>query len=122
MLPIQRGRRQAISERTIEIIINSACHRVHAASEKGQRMKVKKTSRFRGAAFTLVEIMIVIAIIGLLAALAIPNFIRARNTTQQKTCINNLRQVDSAKHEWALENRKSDTDVPTSDELKVYIN
>ena len=82
-------------------------------------MKVK-TSRHRG--FTLVEIMIVVAIIGLLCAIAIPNFVRARNTSQRNTCINNLRQVDSAKHEWALENRKSDTDTPTSDDLKVYIN
>ncbi len=46
--------------------------------------------------FTLVEIMIVVAIIGLLAAIAIPNFVRARTTAQQNACINNLRQIDSA--------------------------
>ena len=81
-------------------------------------MKVK-TARHSG--FTLVEIMIVVAIIGLLLAIAIPNFIRARGTTQKKTCINNLRQVDSAKHQWALENRKADTSTPNTDDLKVYI-
>ena len=57
--------------------------------------------------FTLVEIMIVVAIIGLLAAIAIPSFIRARQNTQQSTCINNLRLIDGAKDQWALENGKS---------------
>ena len=52
--------------------------------------------------FTLVEIMIVVAIIGLLAAIAIPSFVKARNTSQQNACINNLRQVDSGKEQAAM--------------------
>ena len=65
--------------------------------------------------------MIVVGIIGLLAAIAIPSFLRARNSTRRNTCINNLRQIESAKHQWAQENKIVGTDAPDSDDLKVYI-
>lgn len=74
-------------------------------------MKIKQ-SRKQG--FTLVEIMIVVAIIGLLAAIAIPNFVKARTTAQKNACINNLRQIDGAKEQWALENKKTEGYVVTS--------
>ncbi len=71
--------------------------------------------------FTLVEIMIVVAIIGLLAAIAIPNFSKARSTAQKNACIVNLRQIDGAKQMWATENRKTDTDVPTEADIAPYL-
>jgi len=73
-------------------------------------MHSNKTSRRR--AFTLVEIMIVVAIIGLLAAIAIPNFIKARTTSQANGCIDNLRQIDGAITEWALENGQASGNAP----------
>ena len=82
-----------------------------------------KTSKARlWAGFTLVEIMIVVAIIGVLAAIAIPNFVKARATTQANACINNLRQIDSAVQQFALEKGKTSGDTVTyPDDITPYL-
>jgi len=71
--------------------------------------------------FTLLEIMIVVAIIGLLVAIAIPNFVRARETTQTNECVSNLRQIDGAAQTYALENQKFPTDPYTLNDIKDYL-
>jgi prepilin-type N-terminal cleavage/methylation domain-containing protein len=71
----------------------------------------------RKAGFTLVEIMIVVAIIGLLAAIAIPNFVKARTSSQRSACIANMKQIEGAKATWALENKKNNADTPSAGAL-----
>ena len=65
--------------------------------------------------------MIVVAIIGLLATIAIPNFVRARLKAQQSACINNLRQIDGAKQTWALENKAGQTATPVLSNVQPYL-
>jgi prepilin-type N-terminal cleavage/methylation domain-containing protein len=71
----------------------------------------------RNKGFTLVEIMIVVLIIGILLAIAVPNFIKARENSRTRTCIANLRQFEAAKEQWAMENKKGSADVPLGTDL-----
>lgn len=71
--------------------------------------------------FTLVEIMIVVAIIGLLAAIAIPSFLKSRLASRTSACINNLRQLDGAKEQYAMEANLNDGATVTAANLDAYI-
>src|SRR3954471_21929690 len=82
-------------------------------------MLTKLQSRRSG--FTLVEIMIVVAIIALLAAIAVPSFLRARKRSQATATLETLRMVDSAKDQYAIENGKGPSVTPSNADLVRYI-
>lgn len=80
-----------------------------------------KTSNKRQSGFTLIEIGIVVAIVGLLATIATPTWVRARSQSQINTCINNLKQIDGAKQQWALETRQNSSAVPAYTDISSYL-
>lgn len=67
--------------------------------------------------FTFIEIMVVTGIIGLLAGITIPNLTKARSYPQRNACINNLRQLEGAKEQWAMENNMGTSDTPVDSDL-----
>jgi competence protein ComGC len=76
----------------------------------------------RHAGFKATEIVIIAAVIAVVAAIAVPIFIKARNTPAGNACVNNLRQIDSAKQQWALEkNITNGTISPLASDIQPYL-
>ncbi len=70
--------------------------------------------------FTLLEIMIVVGVIGIMASIALPNFLKARATAEQRSCIKNLRELDVTKQQWGFENKQGPTATPTIAQIQAY--
>jgi prepilin-type N-terminal cleavage/methylation domain-containing protein len=83
-------------------------------------IRINKIRKDRSA-FTLVEIMIVVAIIGLLAALAIPGFVKARKQSQGRRILNDARQMDAAVDQWALETGQTDGNTIYTTSAQTYL-
>ncbi|HXP61427.1 MAG TPA: type II secretion system protein [Dongiaceae bacterium] len=80
-----------------------------------------KTKRNRSGGFTLIEIMIVVAIIGLLASIAVPNFTKARGMARQKACISNLQAIDGAIETWATDMNKAEGQPVTYSDIRTFL-
>jgi prepilin-type N-terminal cleavage/methylation domain-containing protein len=89
-----------------------------AGGKMAKQIKIAVCGR---AGFTLVEIMIVVAVIGLLAAIAVPNMVRARTQSQLTACINNLRQIDGSSQQWALENNQPASTTVLFTDIQPYL-
>lgn len=86
-----------------------------------KKLSAKTINPFAIHGFTLLECMIVLAIISLLAAITVPNMIRARTTSQMTDCISNMRQVDAAIQQWALENGAGVSTPVMSVNIRPYL-
>jgi prepilin-type N-terminal cleavage/methylation domain-containing protein len=80
-----------------------------------------KNINSRSGGFTLVEIMIVVAIIGLLASIAVPNYAQSRETARRNVCISNLQQIEGAIQRWSLDMQKDEGQAVTYGDIRNYL-
>ena len=86
------------------------------------RPKVKELSWLKRIEIRpLFPVLVILAVLGIVVALSVPNFIKARSTSPANAIVNNLRQLDGAKQEWAMEHHEPADAVPTMDDLKDYL-
>jgi prepilin-type N-terminal cleavage/methylation domain-containing protein len=85
-------------------------------------MNIKGNNSSEKSGYTLIEVILVVTIIGLLATIAITNFVIARDNGRITVISTNLREIESAKEQWAIENKKNNGDLVDSiDDLKPYL-
>ena len=92
-----------------------------AALDRMKTLNKMKIKQMRASGFTLVEIMIVVAIIGMLIAVAVPNFSKMRRDAQETACHAQLKQIDGSKEMWATQEKRADGDTPSEAQIGEYI-
>lgn len=90
---------------------------VSKEAEKGSLSAMKLVQRSSRLGFTLVEVMVVVAIVGLLVGLAVPNALKARKSAAKQLCVGNMVQIEAAKNRWALDQNKEVSEIPTWSDL-----
>jgi prepilin-type N-terminal cleavage/methylation domain-containing protein len=82
---------------------------------------VRMKARRKRDGFTLIEIMIVVLIIGILLAIAVGVFTKAKESARRWACVANMKDIDAAKWQWAMEHNKSALDTPTDADILPYL-
>jgi len=95
-------------------------HMAHARIKRSGGALGGQGIALAGLITNYVSIGLSVFLLPLMMAIAIPNFVKARQTSQMNACINNLRMIDAAKNQWALENNKKVGDTPTENDLLPY--
>jgi prepilin-type N-terminal cleavage/methylation domain-containing protein len=120
-LPVEVGGQRSVSTRRIHWLKSGPLVH-HKYVQLGEEIReeysiMSKLMKRSHKGFTLVEIMIVVLIIGILLAIAVPNFIRARESSRAKSCVANLKQIESAKEQWAMDTKATPTATPLTTDL-----
>jgi len=84
-------------------------------------MRLSRKSHPSRAGLSLIEIAIVVAVLGVMALIALPNLFSSRKTAEEKVCISNLRAIKHAKEKWGFNEKKQPSDIPTFDDIKEYL-